>query len=236
MNKLKQLPNGIISSKKDYDFISKKDSAQILVMSDSHGSASILRNIILTYGQKVDALFFAGDGFSDVLSCLEESFKEEYFMQYIPPVLAIVKGNNDSQSYTVNFNPYLKDNKKTQEDDFKTYKIFAHHNILAKIANKNILLTHGNEFGVYYSTEPLTNFAKQNNADIAIFGHTHCPTEMLQQIYLLNPGSISLPRNMSKPCFAILNITKKVVYSIFYKIDKSNPVNFTPYHPEILYY
>lgn len=230
MNQLKQLSNGIIGSEIDYKKIQTKANAKILVISDSHGASNTLRHIILKYGESCDALIFAGDGVADLLVCLEEAYKEDYFMKCIPPVIALVKGNNDSDTFSSSFNPY--DDNEIHE----FYHIYAKRNLSVEIANRKIFISHGNEFGVYYSTESLENTAKATNSSIAIFGHTHCPTELIHQTYLLNPGSISCPRNLSKPSFAFLHITEKDNYSIFYKIDKLSPLTFEPYIPEVMYY
>ena len=123
MNQLKQLKNGIISSEIDYFNLQKKETAKILVISDSHGAVSTLRHIILKYGETCDALIFAGDGVADLLACLEEAYKEEYFMNCIPPAIAIVKGNNDAETFSSSFNPY-QDNEEHQIFHIYTKKIF----------------------------------------------------------------------------------------------------------------
>ena len=47
---------------------------------------------------------------------------------------------------------------------------------------------------------------RENHADIALFGHTHCGiTEYHDDLYLMNPGSPSCPRN-SKSSYGIIDI------------------------------
>ncbi len=62
-------------------------------------------------------------------------------------------------------------------------------------AGKRLLITHGDSFGVKSSTERLLKTARDNHADIALFGHTHCGmTQFVDGIYLMNPGSPARPR------------------------------------------
>ena len=59
---------------------------------------------------------------------------------------------------------------------------------------KKILFTHGD------------STARENHADIALFGHTHCGvTEYHDGLYLMNPGSPSCPRN-AKSSYGIIDI------------------------------
>ncbi len=71
-----------------------------------------------------------------------------------------------------------------------------------------ILLTHGDRYGVKSGTGALLSAARENNAQIAVFGHTHvahCAYE--QGVYLLNPGSPSSPR-AGRASYGIVDITK----------------------------
>ena len=58
-----------------------------------------------------------------------------------------------------------------------------------------VFLTHGHGYSVYNSTDRLVQRAKELGADMVMFGHTHCPMiDVKEGIMLLNPGSISFPR------------------------------------------
>lgn len=59
-----------------------------------------------------------------------------------------------------------------------------------------LLLTHGHLFNVNYSTERLATEARRQNADVALFGHTHrqlCRSG--QGVQVMNPGSLAKPRD-----------------------------------------
>ncbi len=80
-------------------------------------------------------------------------------------------------------------------------------------AGKRILITHGDSLGVKYSTERLLKTARDNQAQIVLFGHTHCGmTRYDDGIYLMNPGSPSCPRD-SKPSYGIIDIMPNGIFT-----------------------
>lgn len=70
-----------------------------------------------------------------------------------------------------------------------------------------ILLTHGHTHNVYQGFGEILQIAKDNNCKVAIHGHTHIYNqEEIDGITILNPGSISLPRD-NNPGFMIMNVS-----------------------------
>lgn len=56
---------------------------------------------------------------------------------------------------------------------------------------KKVLITHGHLFYVKHGYQKLQEFAKQEGADICLFGHTHIPySEVVDGIQFLNPGAV----------------------------------------------
>lgn len=52
--------------------------------------------------------------------------------------------------------------------------------------------THGHRFGVKDSLAPLKAAARNEKADVALFGHTHKPTLLQEEgLAVLNPGSVA---------------------------------------------
>lgn len=77
-----------------------------------------------------------------------------------------------------------------------------------EIEGKNIFVCHGDSYGVKYGTHELEAKAKELNADIVVFGHTHTPLiKEKDNILYINPGSVSLPRGVDYRSFIILDIT-----------------------------
>lgn len=74
--------------------------------------------------------------------------------------------------------------------------------------NIKIIYTHGHRYNAKYSTDNLYYLAKENNAHIVCFGHTHCRYyDYTDGVHMLNPGSASQPRDMKPPCYAFIDIT-----------------------------
>lgn len=80
-----------------------------------------------------------------------------------------------------------------------------------KIGRYRILITHGHYYYASLGTEHLKTEAISRQFDIVMFGHTHRPLlETQDNITLLNPGSISFPRQEGrKPTYAIMEIDEE---------------------------
>ena len=71
-----------------------------------------------------------------------------------------------------------------------------------------IFFTHGHMFDVKRSVSLLVHKAKKKNADIALFGHTHKKHRSeVDGVLVINPGSLSEPRDLSGGSFLSLSIT-----------------------------
>ena len=109
--------------------------------------------------------------------------------------VTIVRGNGD----------FSGDKKIAEIVEVGKYKIFA---------------THGHMYGVDWGTDRLYYAAEENKCNIAMYGHTHVP-ELTSNggVTILNPGSISLPRQTNrKPSYIIMEIddSGEAKYSINY--------------------
>lgn len=80
--------------------------------------------------------------------------------------------------------------------------------IVTEFAGKRIAMCHGHRYLSYGGVETLRYWAMEQQADIAMFGHTHVPyLEQDSSPILLNPGSISRPRQEKKiPTFTVMEI------------------------------
>lgn len=60
------------------------------------------------------------------------------------------------------------------------------------VEDKRIFFTHGHLYHVKFGLSDFLFAARDNKADIALFGHTHEPESFYEDgLYVLNPGSIS---------------------------------------------
>ncbi len=78
-------------------------------------------------------------------------------------------------------------------------------NAVITIEGHKILITHGAEYGHTAHLELLTAAARENNCEAALFGHTHVRFKGKKNgILLMNPGSISVPRDGLPPSFGLI--------------------------------
>lgn len=71
-----------------------------------------------------------------------------------------------------------------------------------------VLYTHGHLLGVKHGLGGLLAAARENGADIALFGHTHCRYMGYEDgIYVLNPGSAAQPRDGLPPSYGFVDLT-----------------------------
>ena len=65
---------------------------------------------------------------------------------------------------------------------------------------------HGHQYNVKYSYDDLAWGAICRGADVALFGHTHCPDLVrLNKVTLFNPGSAALPRT-GRPTYGRITV------------------------------
>ena len=117
----------------------------ILIVSDTHGRATRLRELIeyrkklLPCGEVLN-LIFLGDGLKDLFSCEE----------YNNIITHIVRGNCDTG---VRFTPF--------GEEIPFYRVIT-------VGNYKAFLTHGNLFNVKYDREELCRAASEMDADIVL--------------------------------------------------------------------
>ena len=76
---------------------------------------------------------------------------------------------------------------------------------------RKIIYTHGHRLGVKYGYDTAFEYARQNRADVLLFGHTHKQLEKYScGVYLFNPGSIS-GKGGVEPGFGVMNISREGV-------------------------
>lgn len=108
---------------------------------------------------------------------------EEYLPYQISCPCYMVAGNNDF---------YTKLNRE----------------LIAELGKYKVMMTHGHEYVLYLGTDRLAYAGLSREVDIVMFGHTHCPlVEKRENITLINPGSLSLPRQEGRrPSYIIMTI------------------------------
>lgn len=109
--------------------LANKESAKILVISDSHGQTRNLRSVLEAQKNTCDALVFTGDGIMDLITIMEEDFNSPPEHKILPQNVIFVRGNGDSPYY--NFFTDKPQILQIPEDASFT------------VAHKNFFVTHG---------------------------------------------------------------------------------------------
>lgn len=106
---------------------------------------------------------------------------EDYIQTIAGCPVHIVAGNND----------FFSDLSREEEFSLEHVRIF---------------LTHGHNYGVSMELEHIEEEGRARGADIVVFGHTHKPVVIEKEgITLINPGSLSFPRQMGRnPSFVLM--------------------------------
>lgn len=83
---------------------------------------------------------------------------------------------------------------------------------LIEINGKKLFLTHGHRYKVVRNLDTLYYKAMEMGADIALYGHTHVPVNIVyDNLIIMNPGSPSLPRSKSSiKTFGLIRIGKEI--------------------------
>lgn len=86
---------------------------------------------------------------------------------------------------------------------------------------KRIYICHGHMARVKYGDEMLRQLIREEGYDMALYGHTHCASISYEgDSILMNPGSISLPRD-GDPSFGVIHIDEKgAIHTNIARIDK----------------
>ncbi|WP_421380281.1 metallophosphoesterase [Bacillus salacetis] len=80
-----------------------------------------------------------------------------------------------------------------------------------------ILVTHGHLYNVKMTLMNLNYLAKENNADMVFFGHSHqLGAEQIENVLFVNPGSILLPRGRKERTYSLIETEGKSISVKFY--------------------
>ncbi len=84
----------------------------------------------------------------------------------------------------------------------------------------DFLVTHGHMQDVGYDLQKLYYKAMENNCIGALFGHTHRASYVsVDDMYFMNPGSLSQPRDNSGGTFGILDTQEDNVWGKIYRYE-----------------
>lgn len=132
-------------------------------------------------------------------------------------ILALVKPDKvyhlgDSEGYTDEISKAANVPCEFVAGNCDSYSgMYLPNSLILKVGNHNILLCHGHQLKVNYGPETLVKYAKDNNCDFALYGHTHVPhLETIDGVTVMNPGSCSKPRQDGhQPSYGVLIVDEK---------------------------
>ena len=170
-----------------------------LVISDIHGALSGAQAILdAKTHHKIKTILCLGD-------ILYHGPRNDLPQDYAPKkVIPIMNGlKNDIIA--------VRGNCEAEVDQMVLeFPCMADYNILP-LTNRKVFLSHGH----IYSP---SHFPTLSNEDAFLSGHTHIPTAKKEDdIYLLNPGSISLPKENHPRTYAILDDTAFTIFTLDHK-------------------
>lgn len=180
---------------------------KIFVVSDIHGSLTNLEKV-LQLMQSVDQLWILGDIlYHGPRNDLPKDYAPKKVIEVLNAIkekIVAVRGNCDAEvDQMVLAFPILMD---YQIHQFNHYKIF---------------MTHGHHFDPDYLpvSHPLSSH------DVFLYGHTHVLTIQQKDCVIINPGSISLPKE-NLPCsYGVLENDEFKIFDMQQKVLKSIQLN-----------
>lgn len=135
-----------------------------IAVSDSHGDRETLKQCIAQALQSgtMDGLLFLGDGIGDL-----DAVRPMIGAGNAKAKIIAVRGNNDF---------CCGDAPTTAETSMDGHRLF---------------LCHGHAYRVKWGLESLCYAAREREAEVALFGHTHCShLETVYGVTMLNPGAV----------------------------------------------
>ncbi|MCT4620036.1 MAG: phosphodiesterase [Marinisporobacter sp.] len=176
---------------------------KLFFVSDIHGSLYYLKKALEIYDkEKADYLVLLGDAlYHGARNPLPKDYNPKevaaLLNTYKEKIIA-VRGNCDSEvdQMVIDY-PMMGD-----------YTIVLYE-------NRRLFLTHGH----VYNKNNMPNLSEN---DVLIHGHTHIPVaEKYEHIYLLNPGSITLPKENNPNTYGILENNLFEIKDVDGKLVKS---------------
>jgi putative phosphoesterase len=160
---------------------------KLLVISDIHGSAYYAKKAIEAYKKEnADYIVILGDElYHGARNALPKEYNPKEVTQllnsYADKITAI-RGNCDSEV----------DEMVLEFPIMATYSSILYN-------GRRLFLTHGHIYNE-------SNLPKLSDGDIFMYGHTHIPVaEKKGNVYVFNPGSITLPKENNPNTYGVLD-------------------------------
>ncbi|MGB4985253.1 MAG: phosphodiesterase [Erysipelotrichaceae bacterium] len=176
---------------------------QYLVLSDIHGGINNLRVAIEYFkSNKLDKIIILGD-------ILYHGPRNDLPMDYQPKEVINLLNQHKDKIIAVRGNCDAEVDQMVLEFNVsEDYKVI-------NLKNLDVYISHGH---IYYP-ENLISTMKKNDA--FLFGHIHLPLTLFEDNhYILNPGSLTIPKEDNPASFALLNDNEFTIFDISKNILK----------------
>jgi len=152
------------------------DSEKFLLISDSHGHISALK-AVLAWAQNQSQ---SGNLINSAVFLGDGAADLQSAAAGFYSGWRIVRGNND-------------------------YDTSLPDSAIFDFADNRFFMCHGHRHALYGGYHSLVSAARANDANAALFGHTHIPCyKSVNGVLLINPGSVSRPRSREGATFAVV--------------------------------
>ncbi|MEI5905611.1 metallophosphoesterase [Bacillus spongiae] len=89
--------------------------------------------------------------------------------------------------------------------------------IVQQVGSDVFFITHGHLYNVKMTLMNVSYKAREHNATIVLFGHSHIVgAELIHGMLFINPGSIALPRNRKEKTYCLIERKEKMVIVSFF--------------------
>jgi putative phosphoesterase len=167
---------------------------KLLILSDTHGNISALKAVLNWAKTRVppNDTITTAVFLGDGVSDLQRAADTTGFSCE----WKLIKGNND-HGYSM---------PEAAVFDFCGYRFF---------------MCHGHRYAIYNSYDVLIAAARNTDANVALFGHTHVPSLNRERgLILLNPGSVGSPRSRLGASFAVIECSEdRPLEAVFWGIS-----------------
>lgn len=163
---------------------------KLVIASDIHGSAYYCKELLHAYKNSgADRLLLLGD-------LLYHGPRNDLPKEYAPKEVISMLNHYKDQIYCV------RGNCDTEVDQMVLEFPILSDYALLDINGQTIYATHGHIFNK-------DNLPPVKKGDVLLHGHTHLLTaETYDDITILNPGSVSIPKGGNPPTYAVLEHNK----------------------------
>jgi len=157
------------------------DGKKLLVFSDTHGSISALKTVMNWAKDRLppkDTICCAAFLGDGIADLSRAADETGFYCDW-----NVVSGNND----------YRTSVPEAAVFDFCDYRFY---------------MCHGHRHSLYGGYHSLVTAAKNSQANVVLYGHTHVPSRAtIDSILLINPGSVGRPRSRVGASFAVIECT-----------------------------